>query len=266
MKKSKLNIGVKELTFLAALSEGQTLLGVEDPFDGWLAHQVEEEWEKLAPEMEAKQLIKKTTNGEIIVDESIADIIKTCCFPGGCILLSRWEKGGRATNSCYYITRNMQVEKVDFDPPYNCSLTVLQETPEIVKRLEKSFPSCGASEGKFSGGELPSSLIADIRGYKRDELEKGIALLQEKYPSFDEPALLVSALIDSISYTIMIYSDFRKKPVSTYGFSVLESHDSTWKIRAFNNGEEEWLEIKPFNKNALDQELIKFSKKVEELK
>lgn len=265
MTGTNLTIGVKELTFLAALSDGETLLGIEDPFDGWLAHQVEEEWEKIAPEMEAKQLIKRKPDGEIAVDDTIADIIKTCCFPSGCIILSRWEKEGQPANSCYYITKEMLVEKVDLESEYSCYLNVLQEPSVIAKRLELSIPVNNMKDNTTRGGEVPSSVIEEIRACAQNEQERATSLLQEKCPTFAEPALLVSDLIAPLSYNILIFSDFRTDPANAYGFSVLEGSKGTWKMRAFNKGEQEWLEVKSCSKDILDQELAKIDRKVKAL-
>jgi len=238
------------------------LLGLKDPFDGWLAHQVEEEWEKLAPEMEAKQLIRKAEDGKVVVDDSIAGLIKTCCFPDSAVLVSLWDKSGHNANNCYYITSEMQVEKIDLNPTDKCSLNVLSEPSEVINLLDKYFPADEAYYSNSGGGELPSSVIDTLRNYKMNEYEEALALLQEKHPTFSDPARLVKALIDPVSYTIIIYSDFRKEQVKSYGFSVLKGQDSIWKLRSFTKAEQDWLEIKSLNKELFDQELHKISKKL----
>ncbi len=265
MKETNFTIGAKELTFLAALAGGETLFGLEDPFDGWLAHQVEEEWEKLAPEMEVKLLIKRHSDGEIVVGDNVAEIIKTCCFPSACIISSRWEKGDHTSNSCYYITKEMLVEKVDMGSPNICGLSVLQESSEVAKRLKLIISLSDVKGNSSLGGEVPSSVIETVRTYKQNEHRKALSLFQEKCPAFIEPALLINALIDPSCYTILMISDFQKEPVNTYGFSVLEGQKGTLKMRAFNKGGQEWLEIKSCSKEILDQELAKINKKVKML-
>jgi len=71
----------KELVFLAALLDEELILGVEDPFFGWLAEQVEEEWKRSSAEMLDKGLISNRGGGGYEVSAEIADFIRLCCSP-----------------------------------------------------------------------------------------------------------------------------------------------------------------------------------------
>ncbi len=265
MKERAITLGVKELTFLAALLDGQTLLGVADPFDGWLAHQVEEEWAKLCPKMEANQLISRDENGKVVVDGNIAEIIRTCCFPDGCVLLSRWVENGNSTSGCYYLTRDIQVEKMDESTPEVCTLTVIDDPSAIQSLMKEYFSIDHFNSNESPGIEVPASFIESVRATKGEAHGEMLRQVQERYPAIKEPGQLIHAIVSPLSYTILIYSDFRKEPVGSYGFSVLEGQNCLWKFRSFNKHDEEWMEIKPLTKEGFNQELFNVSKRIKEI-
>ncbi len=71
----------KELVFLAALLDETVILGVEDPFLGWLAEQVEDEWKRSSAEMLRRGLISKGDDGGYEVSAEIAYFVRLCCSP-----------------------------------------------------------------------------------------------------------------------------------------------------------------------------------------
>ena len=264
-KSISLSIGLKELTFLAALLDGDSLLGVEDPFLGWLAHQVEEEWGRLAPEMEADRLFSRSPDGEIVVEPEIAKMIKACCFPAGCVMLSHWQKAGGATTHAYYLTPEIIIEKVDLEPSFNCKLSVLQNPAEVVEKIRNILPSTSDLDNSKQGGEVPASVIESIKNQEATDRDTSLTLLSERYPNFKKPDIFVDNLVKPVSYSILILANLKEGDYKTNGFSLLEGEKGLWKMRAFNKKEEEWLEINSCNKSDLEKEFEKIKRYILEL-
>ena len=78
---NKLSMTSKELVFLAALLGETVVLGVNDPFLGWLAEQVEEEWKKASLQMFQKGWIQIEEGGMFGVLPDLAAYIRLCCLP-----------------------------------------------------------------------------------------------------------------------------------------------------------------------------------------
>lgn len=256
-KSASLSIGLKELTFLAALLDGDSLLGVEDPFLGWLAHQVEEEWGRLAPEMEVDRLFSRSPDGEPVVEPEIAKMIRTCCFPAGCVMLSHWQKAGGATTRAYYLTPEIIIEKVDLEPSVNCKLSILQNPMEVVEKIRNILPSTSDLNNSNRGGEVPASVIRSIKNKETTDRDTSMALLAESCPNFKKPDIFVDDLVKPVSYSILILVNLKEGDYKTNGFSLLEGEKGLWKMRAFDKKEEEWLEINSCNKSVLDKEFEK---------
>ena len=81
MSDKTITLSNKEFVFLAALLGEAVVLGVDDPFLGWLAEQVEEEWMRLSPGMFENGLIYIGVTGSYEVSPEINKFIRLCCTP-----------------------------------------------------------------------------------------------------------------------------------------------------------------------------------------
>ncbi len=264
-KSASLSIGLKELTFLAALLDGDSLLGVEDPFLGWLSHQVEEEWGRLAPKMEADRLFSRSPDGELFVEPEIAKMIRTCCFPTGCVMLSHWQKAGGTTTHAYYLTPDIIVEKVDLEPLVNCKLSVLDNPTEVVEKIRNILPSTSDLNNGKQGGEVLASVIESIKDQEETDRDTSLSLLTESFPNFKKPDIFVDDLAKPVSYSILILTNLKEGDYKTNGFSLLRGEKRLWKMRAFNKKEEEWLEINSCNVSDLEKEFERMKRYILEV-
>ncbi|MDW7657637.1 MAG: hypothetical protein SCM11_10750 [Bacillota bacterium] len=90
-------IDQNELVFLAALAGENMVVGLDDPFAGWLAEQVLDEWQRVHPEMLEKGMITSQGNGQYAVEESLQEAIKLCCKPDNWIAL--YDMNDKSKNS-----------------------------------------------------------------------------------------------------------------------------------------------------------------------
>jgi len=190
-----LNIGLKELVFLAALLDGDSLLGIEDPFQDSLAHQVEEEWERLSPSMEDLKYIKTAANGDLEIEPAIAKIIRACCFPVLCLILSYWEEEKPISTYAYYITPEMTVQKSDLEPSESCNLSVLPKNSLIIDSLTNVLSINGNKCIESGGGEAPAALIESVKKTCESEVNNVSAAFIKQCPNFIKPELFLDDLL-----------------------------------------------------------------------
>lgn len=81
MKDKTFTLNNKEFVFLAALLGEDVVLGVNDPFLGWLAEQVEEEWERLSTIMLKNGLLSLDEGGQYKVGIEYEKMVRQCCSP-----------------------------------------------------------------------------------------------------------------------------------------------------------------------------------------
>jgi hypothetical protein len=264
-EKLSLNIGLKEFVFLAALLDGDGLLGVEDPFQDSLAHHVEEEWERLSPLMEEAKYIKKTADGDIEVEPDIAKIVRTCCFPVSCIILTVWKDERFASTYAYYVTNEMTIQKADIEPFVSCNLTVLPKTSSIIDSLTAVLSINGNICNESCGGEVPAALIESVKKTYESEAKNTSTEFVKQCPNFIKPELFLDDLLKPASYSILVMTDLSQDDAQTTGFSLLKGEERLWKIRAFARDDGDWLEISTCCKEDLGQELNKLGRKVKEI-
>lgn len=262
---ASLIIGLKELVFLAALLDGDSLLGVEDPFQNSLAHQVEEEWGLLSPLMEELKYIKIAADGDIEVEPDIAKIVRTCCFPLSCIIITVCKDKMPASTYAYYVTREMIIQKADIEPLTSCSLTVLPKTSLLNENLADVLSVNGNMSLEKWGGEVPAALIESVKKAYESDAKNAEAEFVNQCPNFIKPELFLDDLLKPASYSILVMTDLSHDDIQTTGFSLLKGEDRLWKIRAFTRDDGDWLEISACCKEDLEQELNRLGRKVKEI-
>lgn len=261
-----LDIGLKELVFLAALLDGDSLLGIEDPFQDSLAHQVEEEWERIAPLMEDLHYFKTSSDGDLEIEPDLAKLVRACCFPVLCLILSYWEKEKPVSTYAYYITPEMTVQKSDLEPSESCSLKVLPKKSSIIDSLIAVLANNDYKCIERGGGEAPAALIESIKKTYENKGNDALGEFVKHCPNFIYPELFLDDLLKPAAYSILVMTDLSKDDAQTSGFSLLKGEERLWKIRAFNKKEEDWLEISASNLEDIEGELNRLGRKVQEVK
>lgn len=162
----------KEFVFMAALLGESTVLGVDDPFLGWLAEQVEEEWQRLCPEMLKNGLIYAGTDGICGVGSEIDCYIRLCCSPDIWVSVAAFRQnegnssfvlnlGAREKRAVRIVKRHE--ENGNLEICYGCYEQ--KESIEILSALGigKNF------ENKGAGFDIPEKIFKTFSGSSVEE-------------------------------------------------------------------------------------------------
>ena len=98
----------KELVFLAALMGENMIIGVDDPFTGWLAEQVKDEWTMRCPQMIVKGYLTVNNQGEVVISNNIQSMVQLCCSPDIWVALNDFEKTENNSITVIYFDRVKQ--------------------------------------------------------------------------------------------------------------------------------------------------------------
>ena len=79
----------KELIFLCSLVGAESIIGIDDPFLIYTQEEMDNEYAQIKKVLEEKNCLKTSDNGEIILDENILAIVKTCVEAQAYILIDR---------------------------------------------------------------------------------------------------------------------------------------------------------------------------------
>lgn len=92
----------KEIVLLAAFMKENNIIGVEDPFLGYLAEQIEIEWENVKRSLAEKDYITINDDKIEIIKQELALVVKLCCNPDYFVILNIYDN----VNSVYTVTYN----------------------------------------------------------------------------------------------------------------------------------------------------------------
>lgn len=105
----------KEMVFMAAKHGGNILLGVKDPFQGCLADQVEDAWQKCKTDLIEKELLTELNEGKTILSDEISKVMNICCFPETCFLLTHKDESGTNRQIYFYMNNNSIIRQSKID-------------------------------------------------------------------------------------------------------------------------------------------------------
>lgn len=112
----KYQIKKRELVFLAALMGENAIIGIEDPFTGWLAEQVTDEWNLSNPTMIEKGYLTLDENGPFNVSTELQDIIRLCCFPDVWLSMNSLQQPDKNPSTMLYFDREQnKLTKLEFE-------------------------------------------------------------------------------------------------------------------------------------------------------
>ncbi len=69
-----------EAAFLASLLGAHTLLGLSDPFHGWLADEIGEAWERARTTLAERRYLEVAAEENLVIDTMVAALIGTWAF------------------------------------------------------------------------------------------------------------------------------------------------------------------------------------------
>ncbi|HYG60783.1 MAG TPA: hypothetical protein VD902_22125 [Symbiobacteriaceae bacterium] len=97
---------------MTALLGGEALVGIPDPFYGWLAVEVEEALVKARADLAARGAITVASDGRVTASPAVESLVNACLFPHASFRLSCTTPGGQAPERYFHLTPDMVVELV----------------------------------------------------------------------------------------------------------------------------------------------------------
>lgn len=176
---TKMVLTAKEAIFLSAVLGENTLVGVEDPFLGWLAEQVEEEWLHCRDDMIGKGFLTNS-NMKMQVRDDIKTALHICCEPDLQILMEQSNMGGHLV--CHIVSALRS----------GTSLAVMHTmNSEVSIKLIKSETSSELVEAIMAELVLDDSMISDA---SKMQIPEELLIRTLEIPDMERPSFLLAAL------------------------------------------------------------------------
>ena len=237
----------REMTFLASSLGADTLLGVADPFVGWLADEIEQARDQVQTELAGRSFIEIQPDGGIVMDVAVAALVGTCAFPAASFVVTSTPAGGETVMRYLHVTKQLAVEQAEVtEPAAAYRLTALENGKAAYERVLQIFGLDGQQAVSAPGGELPeASLIQAREAATEAGREEAHKVLAEAGLSNDAAAALAETLVNPIANGALVALAHQETSWDVGGLGVLEGKNGLWRLRAFTRGEENWVEAIP---------------------
>ncbi len=259
-----INCSTQEMIFLASLLGADMLLGVDDPFVGWLAAEIEHAWEETREALAERSFIQVQPDGGILMDVAIAALVGACAFPDASFVVTSTLASGETATRYLHVTKQLAVEQASVTELTGAyRLTALENGRAAYKRILEIFGLNGQGAVSASGGELPEVALIQARETApeagREEVQK---VLEKAGLSNDTAAALSETLVNPIANGSLVALSHRETVWNVGGLGLLEGQNGLWRLRAFTRSGENWVEAIPCDANEAGEAIRRVMNRV----
>jgi len=237
----------QEMAFLASSLGADTLLGVDDPFTGWLTEEIEDAWERTQAALAERDFIEVQSDGGIVMDVAVAAMVGACAFPDASFVVTFTPSGGEMVTRYLHVTGQLAVEQTaTAEPAAAYRLTALEDGKAAYHRILQVFGLNGQRAVSSPEGKLAEAGLIQAReaaaGARTEEAQKA---LREAGLTDATAAALAETLSDPIANGALVALARQETTWDVAGLGLLEGQNGLWRLRAFTRGGENWVEVIP---------------------
>jgi len=234
----------QEMVFLASLLGADTLLGIDDPFMGWLADEIEEAWQRARTALVERRFIEVQSDGGIVMDIAVAALVGTCAFPEASFILTVTPAGERTDVRYFHLTGYLAVEQAVVNDGYR--LTALEDAQAVFMRMTGLLGLHNQQATPGTGGALAEERLLQARTLACESgIEAAQSALHQAGLDPDTAAALAKTLAHPVRNGALVALARREFTWEVAGLGLLEGQNGLWRLRAFTRGGENWVEATP---------------------
>jgi hypothetical protein len=244
-----------ELFCLAGLLGADSLVGVADPFLGWLTEEVNDEMAKAREALAARKILAVESGDRIVVDVAAAALAGTVATPQASFTLTMNEPGNSAVQRSFYWHKPMTVELVPgADGRYH--LCALESGGEIRTRIPTIWKIKAQRAVRGETLSVPESSLDEARRLLDSKGPSAAAQVLTRAGALEGPArALIASIAEPIANGAVVALRRQGTDWEVAGLGMLLGKNGLWRLRSFSRGGEPWIEAAPCSAKALTAEI-----------
>lgn len=234
-----------EATFLASLLGANTLLGLEDPFPGWLTEEIQEAWTQARAALAERRFIEVQAAGGIVVDTAVAALVGTWAFPEASFVLTLTAGSSSSERHSFHLAQTLGVEQT-LTAEYAVQLTALEGAPAIYRRVTQVLRLENQPAAPGVRTTLSEALLAQARALAVEpELQAAEEVLEQGHLPKATARSLAQMLAAPLANSALVCLARRATTWEAGGFGLLEGCNGLWRLRSFTQDNQNWVEAIP---------------------
>lgn len=245
----------EELFTLAAVLGGETLIGVPDPFPGWLTEEIEAAVNKARENLIRCGYLQEQ-DGALQMDVLIAALVAAVAEPDTVVILTVHQPPQMPQQEAFYwrppLTVHLHPEEGSL---HLAALSSAEEIPSLVQKtwgLEMQKPV------RAQGFAVPQEVLDAVREALGQGEQKAIRVLHRSGVESGSARAFVRTLQTGTRNGTLISLRPLETTWQVDGIGILEGENGLWRLRPFQRQNAEWVECTPCSADELTEEIHSF--------
>lgn len=244
-----------EASFLAGLLGATSLVGLADPFQGWLADEIEAAWADARAALADRHFIAVQGDGRIIMDIGVAALIATWAFADVSFLLTCTTVEG-PVEECHFHVRQRQAVEQRMTTEGAIRLVPFEDVAAVYRQIAERLRLRDQSAATGTRASLPEAALARARAIAAERgAEAASTVLRQAYLPIATADALAEALATPSLNGALAALARHGTGWDVAGIGVLEGPSGLWRLRAFSQEGENWVEVVPCDAEGARAEL-----------
>jgi hypothetical protein len=240
----RITCSAHEFTFLARLLGANSLVGMIDPYIGWLSEEITAAWETARDSLAARGFLAIDANGQVLPNPAVAALIATCAFPDASFILTNSAATGHQEVRYFHCTRHLAIERTEHGAGYQ--LAALSDAVAIYDRLRTLIAWDNRSAVSSPGGEVAEATLKAARRYAAaGDQPAAEAILQRAGLDASTVTALAQTLAQPKRTASLVAITRRETVWDVTGLGMLDGEHGMWYLRLFPRGRDTRVEIQP---------------------
>jgi hypothetical protein len=257
--RTAIELSAQELYYLAALQGGDLLLGVDDPFPGWLTEEIVEEMDRVQARLAERGVVAVGDEGAQVAG-TLAPVTRAVAFPSATVLLSGSTPAGGAEQGAIFLNNatdgvGAELARSEDQTYVLTSLHGLDDAFDRIVERWRLVDQPAAADGDASA-TIPEAVLRRARELA---VTGGRDAARTSLTEAGVPEATAAALADTLVRPVRngAMATVRRGELAwqTGGLAVLEGENGLWRLRAFERDDAPHVEVTPLPAEALCAEL-----------
>lgn len=238
-----LSCSPSELYTLASLLGADMLIGIPDPFPGWLTEEIQEAMEKALGSLTVRGVLFPGEEGRVVMDVVAAALVGTLAAPQAVFIVTCTRAGREPCQMNFYHRAPLTVAVEPADDQW--TLRFLPDGGSIIREVQELWNLDHQPGVPSQPLSLPESVMEDIRSGRPDGADEILARLRAAGISGESAQALAHTLADARQNGALVALSIRHGVWNTGGLGMLEGENGLWMLRSFFRQQTPWIECVP---------------------
>lgn len=253
-----IDFGAREFWFLLQQFSPAVILGMENPYLGWLVDEIKTAQRKTLKSLLDRDLVRKISRDEIELDDVLATMIGVCAHPDHSLVVQFQNGSSKNIQRYVHFENGLIVEQFEFEPGHH-RLTAIKDREALIAHLNDFLRLSTLAVSRGGKFRLPEDALFEARSLCNEgHTRKAFNKLKKIGLSEEKATTLTTALSKPVANSAFVVLSNRNNADVQHvkGFALLESENGLWVMLPYDKSGEKMVEFIPANANLVRQHFL----------